>query len=316
MGHGSGLLLGGGLVVTNNHVLPVENNYKQLVVWVRLGSRLRNPTRASIVGRDVLRDLALLSLSQTSTQQGCPIPVVTKASDTPMGTNLYVLGYPVNQDLSISDGLLSTHSGTLPPKQPRWQTNSTMNVGNSGGPVFHENGALVGFAVGGIDDWDIGKNTKVKISGVNFVIPVSEFVSSPLYNELTKLPANERCWQMPDRLAASATVKTTSPSDGSSRPPLSKITRSYEVRETKDDHPVALAPHSKVYEKKFVAEPGYRITGCTYAAESANKARDVACNIFDGGSRAVFSFRLESGPAIDRWRGWWGGSVNLAQELK
>ena len=99
-------------------------------------------------------------------------------------------------------------------------------------------------------------------------------------------------------------------------PQAPRIDRAYSVSETKDDHPSLTNRHSRNYAKRFDAEPGYVITSCTASSGSANNAHDVVCNIGPGGTSATFEFRLVSGPQVDRWRGWWTGTVTIGQELK
>ncbi|MCA1510200.1 serine protease [Bradyrhizobium sp. NBAIM01] len=313
---GSGLLVGETLIITNNHVVPNANNYKRLEIFIRLKSRLNNPVSATVLARDPDRDLALLQLSTPVSDAGgkrCPIPVVLKPSQAPMGTSVLVLGFPLNQDLSLSGGLISNHGS--PPNELRWQTDTVMNPGNSGGPVFEDHGLLLGIAAGGIVQWTFGGETR-NVNGVNFFIPARELVASPLYKHINDIAEDKRCWRVAqDDLVVDA--NTTITVDGTaSKAPLgpAKLDRSYTVSETKDDHPVVLASHSRNYQSRFVAEPGYKIVACTPKAESDNNAHDITCNIDTGGGSAVFAYRLESGPAVDRWRGWWVGYVTLRQE--
>jgi hypothetical protein len=286
-------------------VIPPENNYKQLDIFVRLKSRLTNPIAVSSVQRDPGHDLALLQLAKpTSADAGgprCPMPVIVQDTLAPMGTSIYLLGYPLDQDLSLSGGLISNHGDGS-----RWQTDTVMNSGNSGGPAFEEHGSLVGIAVGGIVKWTFGGETH-NVNGVNFLIPTSVIVASPVFKPVLDLPNDRRCW-----VDASTAISFALP------PPIAqsaRLNRTYTVNETKDDHPVLLASHSRTYDKPFAAEPGYRIVGCNWRAESANHANDITCNIAAGGASATFSFRLESGPQVDQWRGWWAGSVTVSQAL-
>lgn len=314
---GSGLLIGETLIVTNNHVIPDANNYKRMEIFIRLKSRLNNPQAATVLVRDPKRDLALLQLSTPVSDAGgkrCPMPIVVKPSQAPMGTTVLVLGFPLNQDLSLSGGLISNHGA--PPQEIRWQTDTVMNPGNSGGPAFEDHGFLLGIASGGVVKWTFGGETR-DVNGVNYFIPALELVASPLFQYIEKIPEDKRCWRVfQEDLVADANMSVAIDDAGSPKPPLgpNKLDRSYTVSETKDDHPVALAPHSKDYQSRFQAEPGYKIVACTPKAESANNAHDITCNIDSGGRSAVFAYRLESGPAYDRWRGWWAGYVTLRQE--
>lgn len=345
VGGGSGLLIGDSLVLTNSHVIGREENYKSFEVDARLGSRNANPIKVTAVHRDDARDLALLELSQPAGNSGgasrCPMPVIDDNQQAPMGTQLYLLGYPLDLDLSISSGLISNQTSP----NGRWQTDTVMNVGNSGGPAFNEFGALLGIAVGGIVKWN-----EAQVSGVNFIIPATVITASPLYSMITAIPQPSVCWtkwvdttisfenwsklnstqvqtqanagmKIPEILAGA--IHTILPEDRRLivNVPVSQlvepkqIERSYTVDKTKDDHPVVFAEHSADYAETFPAEPGYRITGCSWHVETANGAGNIACAINDGGAQARFTYSLTSGPAVDRYRGWLGATVNVSQIL-
>ncbi|KGT74108.1 hypothetical protein MA20_40665 [Bradyrhizobium japonicum] len=94
-----------------------------------------------------------------------------------------------------------------------------------------------------------------------------------------------------------------------------QIERSYTVDKTKDDHPVVFAEHTADYAETFPAEPGYRIAGCTWHVETGNGASNIACAVNDTGAQARFTYKLTSGPAVDRYRGWLGATVNVSQIL-
>ena len=306
VGGGSGLLVGDSFVLTNNHVIPREQNYRTLIISVRLKSRLQSPRSVRAIQRDPERDLALLELSEPVNDAGgtrCPMPVIKDAEQVPMGSYVFILGYPLNQDLSISGGLISNHDGG----QRRWQTDTLINPGNSGGPAFDRRGALVGVAVGGITKWTFGDEESV-VSGVNFIIPTSVILDSPLsFATISGMPSTRRCWTDFD-----AGVTATSALAGFAPP--DRISRAYFVSETKDDHPIGLEPHSRTYQRSFQAEPGYRITRCTWSGSSENHHSDLVCNVQPSSASVLFSFRLTSGPAIDRWRGWLAGTITLEQE--
>jgi S1-C subfamily serine protease len=94
VGSGSGLLIGDRYVLTNNHVVPMENNYKSVSLYVRLKTRLARPLQVVQVDRDTEQDLALLTLASSALEapsQMCPIPVIRTANDAPVGTTIYVL---------------------------------------------------------------------------------------------------------------------------------------------------------------------------------------------------------------------------------
>lgn len=285
------------------------------------------------------------------------MPVIMNHDDAPPGTKLVVLGFPLDRNLSITGGLVSNHSG----ENGRWQTDSVMLPGNSGGPAFDEKGALLGIAVGGIVNWTFGGQT-IRVQGVNFIIPTAVIVASPLFAKVTELPDARRCWMTwaseisiasntwprpvstgaGPRIESSITgrineivnslsrqgrsLEILEPQSTTTIPRLpvpapilelpERLDRSFTVTETKDDHPLPLAPHSFVYNKPFKAERGYKITSCDVQTASANRLDQLACVVDQDGSSATLRFRLRSGPQFDRWRGWWAGTVNLAQQRR
>lgn len=305
VGSGSGLLLGNRLILTNNHVIPSANIYQELAIHVRLKSRLSRPRAVISVQRDEVRDLALLTLASTvddANRSACPMPVIKIPELAPMGTTVYVLGFPLNEDLGITSGVISSHSANA----GRWRTDNLITFGNSGGPVFDGKGSLVGLAVGGIGSFIIG-GEKRDVDGVNFIIPAIAIFDSPLWPTISAIPDPLRCWRdVPDG-------KEVALADAPDVLQPQTLTRTYTVSQTKDDHPVTFAPHGRVYDHRFDAEPGYMVTGCNFVAASANHAGDVTCNVGPGGANAVFNFRLQSGPAVDQWRGWWTGTITLDQ---
>jgi hypothetical protein len=325
-GAGSGLLIGDNFILTNNHIIPAENKYRSLKIFVRLKSRSENPLSVRAYFRDDTRDLALLELASSVSNAGgnrCPMPVIRVPEDAPMGTHLYVMGFPLNQDLSMSGGMVSNQNAG----GGRWQTDTVMNLGNSGGPAFNAKSALVGIAVGGITSFTVGGQTS-KVNGVNFIIPTPKIVESPLYAKITQLPNNRRCWSDAPRTEivtyGSTFIKMASQVFDKRGGLLAtgekvftysnRINLAHTFSETKEDHPFALSSHSKQYEKPFAAETGYSITSCSLQEESASHVSDQSCKVEDNGSKAVLRFRLESGPATDAWIGWWAGTVTLTQD--
>lgn len=303
----SGILIGFGLVLTNSHAIPRSQNYKRMVLNVRFGSRMRSPQTAEHFERDEERDLALLFLAPEVDEakaggSRCPMPALSDNDYTPPGTQVAVLGYPLDQDLSIAGGLLSNHGG---PNDLRWQTDTVLNKGNSGGPFFAKDGTFAGIAVGGIVRFSIGQET-FEVDGVNFLIPATVIRSSPLFGHVLELPDDRSCWI--DFPSADAFDPRSFVGDKSQR---IRVDRQFSA--TKDDHPVFFGSHSRVYSATFSAEPGYTIESCAWTAMSATRASDIRCDIVEDGVMANFSVQLTSGPAVDRWRGWWTGTISLEQ---
>lgn len=328
---GSGFLVGDRVVITNNHIIPLETNFKELKISVRIGSRKSEAMTVTAFDRDQNFDLAALTLAMPSTgvqSRSCPIKVMDQDPSVPIGSSVYVIGYPVDQDISISPGIISNKSGP----RGRWQTSTPLNPGNSGGPAFGESGMLIGFAVGGIVRWRSGDDI-IAVQGVNFLIPTLSLIESPILKKIDELPTGVKCWTLASKslvltdllknlstfasarlsCTTSATGIATCSSEAEKQKGPQEFARSYTVTQVKDDHP-ALTPDYRAYEERFSAEPGYKITQCEWNSASENHVEKISCAIEQGGSRANFTYRLFSGPTFDRYRGWLYATVTIRQQ--
>lgn len=92
------------------------------------------------------------------------------------------------------------------------------------------------------------------------------------------------------------------------------LNKSYAVSEVNDQHPVIFATYTREYERVFRAEPGYRIVRAVIEKISATRVSDETISISNGGSQVQFRFKLTSGPAVDRYRGWLDASLETKQE--
>jgi Trypsin-like peptidase domain len=112
--------------------------------YASIGSRYAHKFPVEVIARDPGLDLAVLSFPEIQpwkpVEFGESLPV-------PPSAHLFVLGFPLNFDLSSGDGVLSNRRGP----GGRWQTTLPLNYGDSGGPVFDIGGKVVGIAAGGFD---------------------------------------------------------------------------------------------------------------------------------------------------------------------
>ena len=335
---GSGIVIGDRLIVTNNHLIPDADNFRTLKVSVRLGPH-SPPTPAlqiASIDRDPDRDLAVLELAQPvamPNNSSCPIPLLDKEGIVPIGSSVFVLGYPVDQDLSITDGIISNKSGP----SGRWQTSTPINPGNSGGPAFGESGILIGFAVSGIVKWKHGDD-EVAVQNVNFVIPTYSLLQGPLAPLLDQLPPlPQRCWRLasaPTPLDLSALVNSIIPTSSfvcsttdegtptcnTIRLPINttrlppRFSRSFTVARAKERQPGGPSKDFGSYNEAFAAEPGYSITDCRSQTSSANNVDQLSCKVSADRRSANLNFRLGSGPGFERADGWLHATVTLLQK--
>ncbi|MFI4883069.1 MAG: trypsin-like peptidase domain-containing protein [Phycisphaerales bacterium JB064] len=157
---GSGLVIEGGRILTNAHV--VEYGQQIFVQPYLTSQRLA----AKVVARNTGIDLAVLELEDDSALDGVPIAALD--ADLPdIGDKANAYGYPLGgEELSITEGIVSRiefvgyTAGTL---GLRIQVDAALNPGNSGGPVAVDN-RVIGLTFSGIQTAD----------NIGYIIPNEE----------------------------------------------------------------------------------------------------------------------------------------------
>jgi len=140
---GSGFLVSpDGYIVTNNHLIQsASGNGTVDEITVTLTNRREYPAR--IIGRDSASDLALLKI------EGQNLPYVQWGDSTRarVGDWVLAIGNPYGLGGTVTAGIISAlHRGiTGAGAYDRYiQTDASINMGNSGGPMFDLNGRVVG----------------------------------------------------------------------------------------------------------------------------------------------------------------------------
>ena len=139
---GSGFIISpDGYIVTNNHLIAGENGGTVDTVTVIMTDRKEYTAR--IVGRDQASDLALLKI------QGTNLPFVQWGDSTRarVGDWVIAIGNPYGLGGTVTAGIVSAlHRGiTGNGAYDRYiQTDASINMGNSGGPMFDLNGNVIG----------------------------------------------------------------------------------------------------------------------------------------------------------------------------
>jgi serine protease Do len=140
---GSGFLISpDGYVVTNNHVIsPARTGATVEEITVTLADR--REYRARIVGRDELADLALLKINAS----GLPFVNFGDSTHARVGDWVLAIGNPFGLGGTVTAGIVSALHRNLPGGgvYDRYiQTDASINMGNSGGPMFDLNGNVIG----------------------------------------------------------------------------------------------------------------------------------------------------------------------------
>lgn len=167
-GGGSGFFISSdGLIVTNNHVIAVGPR-DQVVNSITVTLPDGKEYKARVIGRDAQSDLAVLKVD------GDNFPFVRfgQSSNLRAGDWVVAIGNPLGIGSSVTAGIVSAvqrnfGSGAY----DRFiQTDTAINQGNSGGPLFDMNGNVIG-----INNRLIGPNGAN--IGLNFAIPSDQAVS-------------------------------------------------------------------------------------------------------------------------------------------
>jgi S1-C subfamily serine protease len=141
---GSGFIIDAqGLIMTNSHVV-----FGAQTLSVTLDDGTILP--AKLLGADPIFDLAILQIPEPEHGK---LPVLTFAdSDTIRpGDKVVVIGNPMGLEQTVTSGIVSAINRILPDRprmlsRPMIQTDSPINLGNSGGPMLDRCGEVIGIA--------------------------------------------------------------------------------------------------------------------------------------------------------------------------
>jgi S1-C subfamily serine protease len=190
---GSGFFVSrSGHVITNQHVV---SDCKE----VTLGDNADKQVQADVLEKDARNDLALLKISSlkmasAETQsliQKLGLAVVPLASDgllrsddVDLGEDVLVAGYPYGEifgdAIKVTKGIVSSNRG-MGDDITQFQIGAAIQPGNSGGPIYDENGSIVGVVVSQLNKMKFAKMSGSIPENVNFGIKAStvrQFLSS------------------------------------------------------------------------------------------------------------------------------------------
>ncbi len=169
-GAGSGVILDGGFVLTNQHVVgDAVNTGGKIRVTLADGRQIM----ATAVGADYATDIALLKLD---TKEKVPFAPIGADDQLMAGQTVIAIGNPVGLSFSVSAGVVSALGRPLTMQGRTYenliQTDTAINPGNSGGALIDLGGQVVGI------------NTLVRSDAQNigFAIPIKTAVR--ISNEL------------------------------------------------------------------------------------------------------------------------------------
>ena len=142
-GLGSGILISAdGKILTAAHVVQTAEEVKVIF-------KNDEVIPAKIVGTNKTADVALIKLVWPPSDKKIFIPKVADSDQVKVGEEVFIIGSPYGLTQSLSVGHISgrhkkksvTHNMNL---MEFFQTDASINTGNSGGPMFNMKGEIIG----------------------------------------------------------------------------------------------------------------------------------------------------------------------------
>ena len=160
---GSGFIItNDGYIMTNAHVIDGANNIK---VTLYSGSTYN----ATVVGSDTDYDIAVLKINAN----GLSPVVLSDSSKINVGDSALVIGNPLGElTFSMSSGIISCANRTINVSGTPYhmiQVDTSINAGNSGGPLLNEYGEVIGVVSAKYSSY-----AKTPVEGLGFAIPIND----------------------------------------------------------------------------------------------------------------------------------------------
>ena len=143
MWSGTGFALKDGYIMTNYHVICDASQIK----IQGINGDFLTEYGVQVVGVDKSNDLALLKILGEVPTGFDAIPYGIKTSISDVGENIFVLGYPLTatmgEEIKLTNGIISARTG-FDGDVTTYQLSAPVQPGNSGGPMFDEDGNVIG----------------------------------------------------------------------------------------------------------------------------------------------------------------------------
>ena len=177
------------LIVTNNHVVDNEGNYRYYNVS-STGLTVQfvdgETAEAVVKGTDSDEDLAviLVKLSDLSqeTKDAIRVAVCGDSDEMKVGSGVIAIGNAMGYGQSVTTGIISAKDRAVTIDgitRYLMQTDAAINPGNSGGGLFNAKGELIGI--------NSAKSVDTSVEGMGFAIPIS--TASEVIEELMNYEA-------------------------------------------------------------------------------------------------------------------------------
>lgn len=163
-----------GIIVTNYHVIDGAKTIK-----VRgINSDFNKTYKAKILVSDKNNDLALIQIDDYGFTSLGTIPYTIKSGLAGVGENIFVLGYPLRatmgDEIKLTNGIVSSKTG-FQGDITSYQISAPVQPGNSGGPLFDNQGNLIGI----INAKHVGAENASYAVKANYLTNLIELLSNP-----------------------------------------------------------------------------------------------------------------------------------------
>ena len=178
-GTGSGFIVHGGYIVTDNHVVTLDGQLGHATLQVVFDNG--EVAAAQLVGRDPYSDLAVI---RPVTHRSWPAVTLGNSGSLDVGDPVMTVGSPLGLAGTVTSGIVSAlnrpvqpGSGTGSPQvfYDAIQTDAPINPGNSGGPLVNGRGQVIGVdaAIDTLNSNPITGSQGGSI-GLGFAIPINQ----------------------------------------------------------------------------------------------------------------------------------------------
>ncbi len=177
---GSGFVISGGYIVTNNHVVTLDGEATGASLQIYLGNG--SSVAGQLVGRDPYSDIAVIRAAGVA---GLPALPLGNSDNVAVGDPVIAIGSPLGLADTVTSGIISAldrpiqpgaGNGTAPEVYfDAIQTDAPINPGSSGGPLVNARGQVIGVdaaldTLGG----DPLTGSQGGSIGLGFAIPVNQ----------------------------------------------------------------------------------------------------------------------------------------------
>lgn len=140
---GTGFAIADGYIVTNYHV----TNGAKTIRIKGMNGNMEEAYKGFVVASDKEHDLSIIKIVDKDFEGFEAIPYKIGKTTVDVGDDIFVLGYPMTQtmgeEVKLTNGVISAASG-YKGDASMYQISAAVQSGNSGGPLFNEDGVVIG----------------------------------------------------------------------------------------------------------------------------------------------------------------------------